>query len=315
VAALAAGRAAEQTRRAGLLKAVGATPELIGVVLLAEYLVLALVAEAAGLVVARLAEPAIANPTASRIGEVLGPTGLTLAATTALALGVVLLTTLPPTVRALRTATVAALTSTAQHPRHRPWLTSLSALLPTPLLLGLRLTVRRPVRAALHSCSTAVTLTALTALLSFYAQPVRGYGVASSLPNERDVVDRRLLLAVTVMLVVLALVNTIAMTWMTAMEARASLAITRALGATPGQVSAGLSFAQLLPAVPGAVAGVYLGVLLFAFTSRGPTTMPPRWWLLAAVLATLLVTAALTALPARLAARRSVAHTLSAEAA
>ena len=315
VAALAAGRATEQTRRAGLLKAVGATPGLIGVVLLTEYLVLSLLAEAAGLVVARLVEPAIANPTDSRIGHVVGPAGLTLAATTALALAAALLTTLPPTVRALRTATVAALTSTAQYSRHRPWLTSLSSLLPTPLLLGLRLTARRPGRAVLHSCSTAVTLTGLTALLTFYAQPVRGYGIASSLPNGRDVVDRRLLLAVTVLLVVLALVNTIAMTWMTAMEARTSLAITRALGATPGQVSAGLSFAQLLPAVPGAVAGVYVGVVLFAFTSRGPMSMPPRWWLVAAVLATLLATAALTALPARLAARRSVAHTLSAEAA
>jgi putative ABC transport system permease protein len=315
VAALAAGPAGEQTRRAGLLKAVGATPGLIGVILLTEYLALAVVAEAAGLVVARLVEPAIANPTYSRIGDVMGPAGLTLAATTALALGVALLTTLPPTLRALRTATVAALTSTAQHPRHRPWLTSLSALLPTPLLLGVRLTARRPGRAVLHSCSTAVTLTGLTALLIFHAQPVRGYGVGSSLPNERDVIDRRLLLAVTVMLVALALVNTIAMTWMTAMEARANMAVTRALGATPGQVSAGLSFSQLLPAVPGAAAGVYLGVLLFAFTSRGPMTMPPRWWLLVAVLATLLATAALTALPARLAARRSVAHTLSAETA
>ncbi|MET9310240.1 FtsX-like permease family protein [Kribbella sp. NPDC003505] len=315
VAALAAGRAAEQTRRAGLLKAVGATPGQIGVILLTEYLVLALVSEAIGLAVARLAEPAIANPTLSRIGDVLGPTSLTLAACTALALGVALLTTLPPTAQALRTATVAALSSTAQYPRHRPWLTSLSALLPTSLLLGVRLTARRPGRAVLQACSTAVTLTGLTALLTFYAQPVRGYGIASSLPNGRDVVDRRLLLTVTVLLVVLAYVNTVAMTWMTAMEARASMAITRALGATPGQVSAGLSFAQLLPAVPGAVAGAYVGVVLFAFTSRGPTTMPPRWWLLAAVLTTLLATAALTAVPARLAARRSVAHTLSAEAA
>ncbi|MFD0891956.1 ABC transporter permease, partial [Streptosporangium algeriense] len=40
VAVLAAGRAVEQTRRAGLLKAVGATPGLIAVVLLTEYLAL-----------------------------------------------------------------------------------------------------------------------------------------------------------------------------------------------------------------------------------------------------------------------------------
>ncbi|MEV4245766.1 ATP-binding cassette domain-containing protein [Streptosporangium canum] len=42
---------------------------------------------------------------------------------------------------------------------------------------------------------------------------------------------------------------------------------------------------------------------------------PPSSWLLGAALATLLATAALTALPARLAARRPVAQTLSAETA
>src|SRR5262249_27877568 len=54
VAALAAGRAAEQTRRAGLLKAVGATPGLIAAVLLTEFLALAIVAQVLGLVAARL---------------------------------------------------------------------------------------------------------------------------------------------------------------------------------------------------------------------------------------------------------------------
>jgi putative ABC transport system permease protein len=42
---------------------------------------------------------------------------------------------------------------------------------------------------------------------------------------------------------------------------------------------------------------------------------PPFSWLLGAALATLLATAALTALPARLAARRPVAQALNAETA
>ncbi|MGW7685809.1 FtsX-like permease family protein [Kribbella sp. NPDC054772] len=316
IAALATGRAVEQTRRAGLLKAVGATPGLIGAVLLTEFLALALVAEGLGLLVARLVEPAIANPTASRIGDIVGPTGPTVLATTALALGVAVLTTLPPTVRAMRTATVAALTSRAHHPRHRPWVTALSSLLPTALLIGVRLIARRPGRAVLQVCSTAATLIGLTALLIGSVQPIRGYGPGPSpLPNIREVQNHRLLVAVTVLIVGLALVNTIATTWMLAMEARVSMAVTQALGATPGQVSAGLASAQLLPAVPGAVAGVYVGTFLTALFTASGLVMPPMWRLVGAAVATLVVTAALTALPARIAARRPIARTLSAETA
>ncbi|TMR22686.1 FtsX-like permease family protein [Nonomuraea turkmeniaca] len=317
VAALAAGRAVEQTRRAGLLKAVGATPDLIAAVLLTEYLALALVGDALGLVIARLSAPAIASPTASRIGDAAGLTGATVAMATVLAVAVAVLSTLRPTLRAMRTATVTALSATAHQPRHRPWLTALSALLPTPLLLGLRLTARRPGRAVLQACSTATTMIAIVALLTLYAQPERGYGLAgsSALPNLRGEHDRQLMLAVTILLIALAVVNTITLTWTTAIEAQANMAIARTLGATPGQISAGLSIAQLLPSLPGAVIGVPLGVGLLSLFAARNSAEPPTSWLLGAALAALLATAALTALPARLAARRSVAQALSAETA
>ncbi|KAB8194739.1 FtsX-like permease family protein [Nonomuraea phyllanthi] len=317
VAALAAGRAVQQTRRAGLLKAVGAGPGLIATVLLTEYLALALAGDALGLLVARLTAPAIASPTASRIGDAAGPTGATVVTATVLAVAVAVLSTLRPTLRAMRTATVTALTATPHQPRHRPHLTALSALLPTPLLLGLRLTARRPGRALLQACSTATTVIAIVALLTMHAQQERGYGLNGSpvLPNLRGEHDRRLMLAVAILLIALAVVNTITFTWTTAVEARANMAIARTLGATPGQVSAGLSIAQLLPGLPGAVLGVPLGSgLLSLFAARNAVEAPSSW-LLAAVLATLLATAALTALPARLAARRPVARALSAETA
>ncbi|MFI7701694.1 FtsX-like permease family protein [Nonomuraea sp. NPDC049480] len=317
VAALAAGRAVEQTRRAGLLKAVGATPGLIAAVLLTEYLALALVGDALGLVIARLTVPAIASPTASRVGDAVGLTGVTVAAATVLAVAVAVLSTLRPTLRAMRTATVTALSATAHQPRHRPWITALSALLPTPLLLGLRLTARRPGRAVLQACSTATTVIAIVALLTLYAQPERGYGLggSSALPNLRGEHDRQLMLAVTILLIALAVVNTITFTWTTAIEARANMAIARTLGATPGQISAGLSTAQLLPSLPGAIIGVPLGIGLLSLFAARNAVEPPSSWLFGAALATLLATVALTALPARLAARRPVAQTLSAETA
>ncbi|MBP2708179.1 ABC transporter permease [Microbispora sp. RL4-1S] len=321
VAALAAGRTAEQTRRAGLLKAVGATPGLIAAVLLTEYLVLALLADALGLTVARLVEPAVASPTASRIGNVVGPSGGVIVAATALAVAVAVLSSLRPTLLALRTATVDALTVTAHRPRHRPLLTALSALLPTPLLLGLRLTARRPGRAVLHGCSTAGALITIDALLTFHVQPRWGYAQhrggwgagLSGLSNLRDDQNGKLLLSITVMAIVLALVNAITITWSTAMEARANMAVARTLGATPGQITAGLSVAQVLPALPGAVAGVFLGIGLYLTVGRATTL--PILSMAGAAISVVLVTAALTAVPARVAARRPVAQALSAEAA
>ncbi|WP_182873345.1 ABC transporter permease [Microbispora sp. H10670] len=316
-AALAAGRAVEQTRRAGLLKAVGATPGLIAAVLLTEYLALALIGDALGLVIARLTVPGIAGPTASRIGDAAGPGGAAVATATVLAVAVAVLSTLRPTLRAMRTATVTALAAAAHQPRHRPLLTALSALLPTPLLLGLRLTARRPGRAVLQAWSTATTVIAIVALLTLDSQEERGYGLngSSALPNLRGELDRRLMLAVVVLLITLAVVNTLTLTWTTAMETRASMAVARTLGATPGQISAGLSAAQVLPALPGALAGVPLGIGVCGIFGARNMITPPVSWMLAAAIVTLLVTAAFTALPARMAARRPVARALSAESA
>src|ERR1022692_2286136 len=57
VAVVVGGRMAEQTRRVGLLKAIGGPPGLVAAVLLAEYLTLALLAAAGGLVTGWLGPP------------------------------------------------------------------------------------------------------------------------------------------------------------------------------------------------------------------------------------------------------------------
>ncbi|MBB5079541.1 FtsX-like permease family protein [Nonomuraea endophytica] len=123
------------------------------------------------------------------------------------------------------------------------------------------------------------------------------------------------MIAVSALLITMAVVNIVAFTWTIAMEARPSLAVARTLGATPGQVSAGLSIAQLLPCLPGAAVGVPLGIGVFSALSPGNAVVAPLPWMLVAALATLLVTAALTALPAHLAARRPVVPVLSADTA
>jgi putative ABC transport system permease protein len=121
------------------------------------------------------------------------------------------------------------------------------------------------------------------------------------------------LLVITVMLVALAAVNAIFITWATALDARHSLALARALGATPREVSAGLSATQVLPAFAGAALGIPGGIGLYMAVVPDEAPIPPLWWLLAVVAGTVLVVAVLTTIPARLGARRPVAPILQAE--
>ncbi|HEX9529109.1 MAG TPA: ABC transporter permease, partial [Streptosporangiaceae bacterium] len=85
---------------------------------------------------------------------------------------------------------------------------------------------------------------------------------------------------------------------------------------TPRQVTAGISASQVIPALPGALLGVPLGIGLFAAANHaGIVTIPPASWLTAAVLGTLLAVAVLTSIPARIGARSPVAEILQAETA
>jgi hypothetical protein len=76
-------------------------------------------------------------------------------------------------------------------------------------------------------------------------------------------------------------VNAVVTGWATALDARQSLAVARVLGGTPQQVSAGLSAAQVLPALPGSLVGIPLGIGLFAVTNgtrEGYRSRPGRGW-------------------------------------
>ena len=328
VAVLVGGRMADQIRRVGLLKAVGGTPALVAAVLLAEYVVVALLAAAAGLAVGWLAAPLLTDPSAGLVGSAGAPPLAisTVGLVTAVALGVAVAATLVPAVRAARTSTVLALADSARAPRRTAWLIAISARLPVPLLLGLRVAARRPRRVVLATVSIALTVSGVVAVLSAHADLKAGRpsgassvadqlsGVVSTLDPSRTDRLNQVLLVITITLLALAAVNAIFITWATALDARHSSALARALGATPRQVSAGLSTAQLLPALVGAILGIPGGIeLIGAADPDRTTTLAPLWQLLAVVPATVLVVAGLTAIPARLGARRPVAGILAAE--
>ena len=111
--------------------------------------------------------------------------------------------------------------------------------------------------------------------------------------------ENQVLLTITIMLIVLAAVNVTFITWATVQDSRHATALTRALGATAGQLTA-LSAAQLLPATAGALAGIAGGYGLFTAANQGANaSQPPAWWLVTAVLGTLIAVAGLTAVPAQ----------------
>lgn len=308
VVVLVGGRMAEQTRRVGLLKAVGGTPGLVAVVLLFEHVLVGLSAAGAGLAAGWLVAPLLDKPGAGLVGAPSAPSlsGPTAGLVIAVALAVAIVATFVPAIRAARQSTVAALEDSARAPRRRAAVIRLSAHLPTPLLLGARIAIRRPRRLLLGVFSVAVTASGLVAVMVLHATH-RSLG-----PKLGEVAT-----IVSVMLVILAAVNAVFIAWTTALDARHSAALARALGATPAQITVGLSVGQLLPALAGALLGIPGGIAVYdaAKNGPGPTTIPSGLWLAVLVAGTVLAVALLTAIPARIGARRSAAQVLQAESA
>ncbi|MEU5566489.1 ABC transporter permease [Micromonospora musae] len=312
VASIVAGRIVEQRRRVGLLKAVGAGPAMIAAVHLAEYLVVGLAAAGVGLAAGWLAAPALTNPGAGLLGStgVHPPALRTVVTVTTLALAIAAAATLTPVLRAATTDTVDALADAATPPRRRGWRVWLSRRMPTALLLGIRINARRPRRARLVMVNTLITTTALAALLMGVAQDRQVELGESELADPQDTRTLQAMLLVVGVLCVLALINAIVSTWTAVLDARHPLAVARALGATPREVTVGMAVAQLLPATPGVALGIPAGIGLFLTVSAGEIRYAPASWMLAVALAVLLAVAVLTAIPAVLTARRPVADTL-----
>ena len=157
---LVGGRMTDEVRRVGMLKAAGATPGFVTRLLLTSYLAIGLLATALGIAAGRLFAPRLVTLSAGLLGHV-GATTLTMsqaATVTGCVLAVVVLACAVPAWRAARTSTLQALTDGNRPPRRNRLVVNVSAKLPTPALLGMRLAVRRPRRAVLTTLSVAVAV-------------------------------------------------------------------------------------------------------------------------------------------------------------
>lgn len=321
VAVLVGRRLSEYSRRVGLLKAVGGTPSVIAATFLIENLTLALFAAVVGLVVGWLVSPLLTSPGVALIGTAGAPSisPSTIVEVVGLAIVVALVASLVPAIRAARSSTVDAMNDVARPPRRRETLIRMSRKLPIPALFGLRLVARRPRRALLTAANVAVTVTGIVAVIAFHADvdsklsAARGLtagGLSDPVVNR----DEQMLLVITILLIVLAVLNALFTTWATVLDVRRSSALMQALGAPVSQVSFGLVIAQVLSALPGAIIGIPLGLGLFKVTVSDGSPPSPLW-LIATVIGTLLVMAALTVIPARIGSTQSIVGALQAEAA
>lgn len=317
IAVMVGGRMAEQTRRVGLLKAIGATPSLVALVLMAENLLLAAMGTIAGLAVGRVVAPALTNPGTSMLGNPGSPSlnANTVGLAAALAAVVAVAATGAPALRGARTSTIRALTDPARPPQRHDGIIDLSARLPVPLLLGLRLIARRPRRAELAIASVAIAVATFIATLMLRHTTVLGVKAAGNIlaaakQNNLDHVGNIL----SVILVVIAAINLLFTTWATVLDAQRPTALARSLGATPNQITGGLASAQLLPGLIAAIIGIPAGIVLYLAAGENPSQAnPPILAMLAVIPATLFAIGILTAIPARIGANRPAAEVLRSE--
>ncbi|TQS44083.1 FtsX-like permease family protein [Cryptosporangium phraense] len=314
VAGIVAGRVVGQRRRVGLLKAVGAGPGTVAVVHLAEYLVIGLAAAGLGLLAGWFAAPALTSPGAGVVGTVgVHPPPLRAAvAAVLLAVAIAVAATMVPVVRAAFTSTLRALADAPAAPRRRGWRVRVSRRLPTPVLLGVRINARRPRRAGLVTINAFITTTGLAAVLAVHAQRrVLDHLGPTVLADPRTERLHEALFVVAAVLCGLALLNAAVSTWSAVLDARQPLAVARTLGATPRQAGIGMAVAQLLPAVPGVVVGLFAGQALYLLNDDGAVRYASGAALAGIGGGVLVVMAGLTVLPALAAARRPVAESLS----
>ncbi len=316
IAVVVGSRLAEQRRRVGLLKAVGASPSLTACVLLAENLVLATVGAGAGLLAGWLLAPSLANPGSGLLGAAPTPpvTGASAAEVTAAALAVATIATIGPVIRGVRTSTLAALNNPARRPRRHAQMITLSARLPIPVLLAVRLIARQPRRTFLTAAALTTAATMVVAAITLQQQIANQQRLRASgglLAGNLSGRVTHLVLILGAILVVVSAVNAIFTTWATVIDSERLTATARTLGATPHQITAALTTAELIPALAAALLGIPAGLGIYTLAGGHLAhTTPPFVLALTVIPGMLAIVSALTAIPARIAATRPIAHAL-----
>ncbi len=306
-------RLGNETRRIGTLKAIGATPAYVNTGLLVETGLLAVIATAVGATLAWAIAPLFDTPTAGLLGAA-GATSVTpLAVLGALAvvLAVTGLATMIASLRPIRASTVAALAGLTRRPARRRTTIAMSSRLPTAGLIALRLIARRPGRSLITIAGIAVATTGTVAVVLANAHVNAEHAKAGGLADPNTARLDHLMLALTVLLLTLAVLDVAFVATATALDAQTSLAVMRALGCTPASALGSVAIALAAPALLGTVIGLPAGLGLFAALNTSSTNpSDPIAELVITLILVVVAAAGIAALAARLSARRTIAQML-----
>jgi putative ABC transport system permease protein len=317
VAILIGARATAQHREIGLLKAVGLTPRQVTAVFALESAALGLTAVAIGFTAGALLAPALAAPTAETVlgspTTAASPWHLLVAGCPVLL--VLLGSARSATRRSTRFTVLQAIESGAAAPASRSRLARAMtrAPLPVPLALGLKDLLARRHRAVRLGGAIAVTGAAIVFALSMQASlDAQPPGEVSDVTDELPV----LVFTLDAVLLVITVTTLVAIALLSVRERIRDYGVLKTIGVTPTQIVASLVSAHAALALLAAVLSIPLGIALYravyavAGGDSAELVIAP-WWSLALVpIGTLLIVAAATSLPARLATRIPTADAL-----
>jgi putative ABC transport system permease protein len=316
VGILVGARAGDQHREIGLLKVAGFTPRQVGAVFALESTALGLVAAGLGFALGAILAPRLAAPSAETLlgSPTIAANPWHILLASCVVLPVLLAGALTSTRRSTRFSVLEAIRAGSSSPPNSRLARAVArSAMPLTIGLGLKDLFARGRRALLLAAAIALTgavvVTALSLDATLDAQPA---GKTSDFPDE-------LLLLIYTLDTVLLLITTttlVAVVLLSVRERIRDYGVLKAIGLTPTQITSTVVSAHTALAVAASLLAIPLGIGLYLALYRiaGDTTedaVLAPWWSLALVpLGTVLVVAAATTLPARLATRIHTADAL-----
>jgi putative ABC transport system permease protein len=316
VGILVGARASDQHREIGLLKVAGFTPRQVGAVFALESTALGLVAAGLGFVLGAILAPRLAAPSAETLlgSPTIAANPWHVLVASCVVVPVLVAGALTSTRRSTRFSVLEAIRAgTSAPPNSRLARAVARSALPLTIGLGLKDLLARGRRALLLAAAIALTgavvVTALSLDATLDAQPA---GKTSDFPDEL------LLLIYTLDTVLLLITATtlVAVVLLSVRERIRDYGVLKAIGLTPTQITSTVVSAHTALAVAASLLAIPLGIGLYLalYQIAGDTTedaVIAPWWSLALIpIGTVIVVAAATTLPARLATRIRTADAL-----
>jgi putative ABC transport system permease protein len=316
VGILVGARASDQHREIGLLKVAGFTPRQVGAVFALESTALGLVAAGLGFVLGAILAPRLAAPSAETLlgSPTIAANPWHVLVASCVVVPVLVAGALTSTRRSTRFSVLEAIRAgTSAPPNSRLARAVARSALPLTIGLGLKDLLARGRRALLLAAAIALTgavvVTALSLDATLDAQPA---GKTSDFPDEL------LLLIYTLDTVLLLITATtlVAVVLLSVRERIRDYGVLKAIGLTPTQITSTVVSAHTALAVAASLIAIPLGIGLYLalYQIAGDTTedaVIAPWWSLALIpIGTVIVVAAATTLPARLATRIRTADAL-----